>query len=84
MVDCLKEINATPLNYTGKGRLVWKVAVEGGEAIQNQQNASSVFHDYRIGWVNFPKAGRYKVGASCIDGDTQSAALKGIKFTPLK
>ena len=72
------------LNYTGKGRLVWKVAVEGGEAIQNQQNASSVFHDYRIGWVNFPKAGRYKVGASCIDGDTQSAALKGIKFTPLK
>lgn len=72
------------LSYTGKGRLVWQVGVEGGQVIQNQQNSSTVFHSYPIGWLNFPEPGRYKVSASCIDGDVQSAALKSIKVTPLK
>ena len=72
------------LSYTGKGRLVWQVKVEGGEAIQNQQNSSNVFQSYPIGWLNFPKPGRYKVSAACIGGDVQSAALKSIKVTPLK
>lgn len=72
------------LNYTGNGRLVWQVKVEGGQAIQNQQNASSVFHSYPIGWLNFPKPGRYKVSVSCIGGDVQSAALKSITFIPVE
>lgn len=72
------------LTYAGQDRLVWKVEVEGGQAIQNQQNASHNYQSFPIGWLNFPKAGRYKVSASCIEGETKSAALSAIQFTPLQ
>ena len=63
------------LTYKGKGkqgnekgaqRLVWKLEIEGGQVIQNQQNASDNYQYFPIGWLNFPKAGTYKVSASCI------------------
>jgi alpha-L-fucosidase len=74
---------AVDLTYAGEGRLVWKVEVEGGEAIQNQQNSSHNYQSFPIGWLNFPKAGRYKVSASCVEGDPKTSALKAIGFTPL-
>ena len=71
------------LTYAGHGRLVWKVAVEGGQAIQNQQNSSHNYQGFPIGWLNFPKPGRYKVSVACIEGNLKSASLKAIDFVPM-
>ncbi len=71
------------LTYAGEGRLVWEVAIEGGEKIQNQQNASHNYQAFPIGWINFPKAGRYTVSASCLEGEVKSASLKAIDFKKL-
>lgn len=67
----------------GEGRLVWPVKVEGGETIQNQQNSSHNYQGFPIGWLNFPKPGRYKVSVSCIEGNLKSASLKAIDFVPV-
>ncbi len=71
------------LTYAGTGRIVWGVDVEGGEHIQNQQNASHNYQRFPIGWVNFPEAGRYAVSVSCVDGEREPASLKSIHFTPV-
>ena len=70
------------LTYAGEGRLVWSVAIEGGEQIQNQQNSSHNYQSFPIGWLNFPNPGRYKVSVMCIDGKIESASLKSIQFAP--
>lgn len=75
---------AVSLIYAGEGRLVWGVDVVGGEHIQNQQNASHVYHEYPIGWINFPKSGRYQVAVSCLDGNIETAKLKSIRMEPLE
>jgi alpha-L-fucosidase len=69
------------LTYSGNGRIVWGVDIEGGEHIQNEQNASHNYQKFPIGWVNFPKAGQYKVSVSCLDGDLAEASLKAVHFT---
>ncbi|WP_186776112.1 alpha-L-fucosidase [Rubripirellula reticaptiva] len=71
------------LTYAGTGRLVWNVAIEGGQEIQNQQNSSHNYQSFPIGWLNFPKPGRYTVSAKCVDGDVASASLKTISFEPM-
>jgi len=71
------------LNYSGETRLVWTVAVEGGETIQNQQNASHNYQSFPIGWLNFPKPGKYKVSVGCIEGNLETASLKSISFTAI-
>lgn len=71
------------LTYAGRGRLVWQVAVEGGEVIRNQQNSSHNYQRFPIGWLNFPQRGRYKVSVSCREGDVSSASLKAIHFKPV-
>jgi len=55
------------LSYTGEGRLVWQTEIEGGQKIQNQQNSSHNLNEFQIGWLHFPKPGKYKVKVSCID-----------------
>lgn len=71
------------LTYAGEGRLVWGVAIEGGERIQNEQNASHNYQEFPIGWIDFPKSGRYTIVASCLKGDLVAASLKAIRFTPV-
>lgn len=71
------------LTYSGEGRLVWSVAVEDGEKIQNQQNSSHNYQEFPMGWLNFPTAGTYRVSVSCIEGDVKSASLKSIRFEPV-
>ena len=71
------------LTYAGDNRLAWSVAVEGGEAIQNQQNASCNYQSFPMGWLNFPKPGRYKVSVACLDGNLDTASLKSISFNPV-
>ncbi len=69
------------LTYSGTGRIVWGVDVEGGQNIQNQQNSSHNYQTFPIGWINFPKPGRYTVSVSCLEGDLAEASLKAIHFT---
>ena len=71
------------LNYRGEGRLVWQVSIEGGETIENQQNSSHNYQEFPMGWMDFPKAGRYKVSVSCTDGNVKSAGLKSITLKKL-
>ncbi|MBT8036215.1 MAG: alpha-L-fucosidase [Verrucomicrobiae bacterium] len=71
------------LTYSGEGRLVWGVDIKGGEHIQNQQNSSHNYQTFPIGWLNFPKPGRYHVSVSCLKGNTEAASLKAIQFTPI-
>ncbi|MHC4541148.1 MAG: alpha-L-fucosidase, partial [Planctomycetota bacterium] len=72
------------LTYAGEGRLVWGVTVEGGQSIRNQQNASHNYQRFPIGWLHFPARGRYKVSVRCLKGQTQTASLKAIRFTPIQ
>ncbi|TWT71356.1 alpha-L-fucosidase [Crateriforma conspicua] len=72
------------LVYSGTGRLVWQVGIDGGEKIQNQQNASHNYQAFPIGWLSFPEPGTYSVFARCIDGDVESASLKSIQFDPVE
>lgn len=71
------------LTYAGEGRLVWRVTVEGGQQIQNQQNSSHNYQKFSIGWINFPKPGRYKIGVTCLDGKVESASLKALTVSPI-
>ena len=71
------------LTYAGTGRLVWSVAVDGGETIQNQQNSSHNYQSFPIGWLSFANRGRHTVSVQCIDGDIDSASLKSIRFEPM-
>jgi len=71
------------LTYSGKDRVVWGVDVEGGQHIQNQQNSSHNYQKFPIGWVTFPKPGRYNVSVSCLEGDVKTASLKSIHFAPV-
>ena len=70
--------------YRGEGRMVWGVEVEGGEKIQNQQNSSHNYQSFPIGWVNFPKPGRYKLIATCVEGNFDAASLTSIRLTPIE
>ena len=71
------------LCYTGEGRLVWSVGVEGGRTIQNQQNASHNYQSFPIGWLSFPRPGKYRLNVSCIGGNTGLASLKSISLTAI-
>jgi alpha-L-fucosidase len=71
------------LTYSGEGRLVWGVDIEGGEHVQNQQNSSHNYQEFPIGWMQFPKPGRYQVRVSCLEGNTKTASLKAIRFAPV-
>lgn len=70
----------TSLNYTAKGRMVWKISVNNGSEIINQQNSSHIYTTYPWGWLEFKKAGNYKVTVSLEEGDFESASLKEIIF----
>ena len=82
-VDVLKpgDYNVS-LSYAGEGRVVWGVDVQGGQHIQNQQNSSHNYQKFPIGWIHFPKPGRYTLSASCLEGDLKQASLKAIHLEP--
>ncbi len=70
------------LTYTGEGRLVWGVENEGHSRVQNQQNSSSVYQKYPIGWIRFESPGEYTLSVSCLDGNRATASLKAIHLEP--
>lgn len=83
-VDVIKpgDYNAS-LTYAGEGRLVWGVEVIGGEKIQNEQNSSHNYQEFPMGWLNFPKAGKYKIAVSLKEGEAKSASLKALHLEPV-
>lgn len=66
------------LTYSGEGRIVWSVELEGATRIQNQQNSSHNYQTFSIGWLRIPEAGRYTLSVSCVEGDLEKASLKAI------
>jgi len=72
------------LTYAGEDRLVWGIEIEGGEKIQNQQNASHNYQQFPFGWMNFPEKGKYKIHVSCLEGNTESAKLKSLFLKPIQ
>lgn len=71
------------LTYSGEGRVAWGVDVVGGEHIQNEQNSSHNYQSFPIGWINFPKPGKYTLSVSCLEGSLKKASLKSIHFKPV-
>jgi alpha-L-fucosidase len=72
------------LNYSGNGRMVWSVETEEGSKIKNQQNSSSIYMDFPIGWINFAKPGKHTLSVSLLEGDLEKANLTGIKISPVE
>ncbi len=71
------------LTYAGTGRLVWRVQVEDGQSIENQQGASHIYGRFPIGQIHFDSPGRRCVYVSLVDGDPQMASLAEIHFSPV-
>ncbi len=67
------------LTYTGNSRIVWSVENEEGISIQNQQNSSTVYSTYPIGWLEFKKAGKHKLTVRMLEGKKASLASIGIQ-----
>ncbi len=72
------------LTYSGNGRMVWSVETEEGSRIKNQQNSSSIYMDFPIGWINFTKPGKHTLSVSLLEGDLEKANLTGIKVSPVE
>lgn len=39
---------------------------------------------FPIGWINFPKPGKYEVSVACLEGNTTTASLRAIRFAPIR
>lgn len=74
----------TDLNYTGSGRVVWKIESVPGNTVQNQQNSSSVYTWYPMGWMQFSKPGKYKLSVSLLEGDGEKASLSAIRLKKIE
>lgn len=70
----------TELNYTGLGRMVWKIENNEGAVVQNQQNSSSVYTWYPMGWMKFEHPGKYTLSVALVEGEGQKASLSAIRF----
>jgi alpha-L-fucosidase len=68
------------LKYAGTERTVWRVTLDDDMFIQNQQNASHVYHTYDVGWLNIDTAGKHKLAVSMIDGDFEKTSLESMQI----
>ena len=69
------------MNYTGNGRMVWRIENDEGSLVQNQQNSSHVYNFYDMGLLKFDKAGKHTIWVSFIDGANDIASLQEIRLT---
>jgi len=68
------------LKYAGTQRCVWRVSSGEDEFIQNQQNASHVYHIYDMGWLKIKKAGKHQISVSLVEGDFEKTSLESLKI----
>lgn len=71
------------LTYRGENRPVWKITTDEGASLQNEQAASSVYHSYPFGLLNFKAAGKHRIHVSLVDGNPETSSLAGIRLTPV-
>ena len=71
------------LNYSGSGRLVWRIESDEGALVQNQQNSSHIYIFYPMGLLNIDKPGKHTITVSFIEGEIETASLKQIRLTPV-
>ncbi|GAA4177993.1 hypothetical protein GCM10022218_27810 [Sphingobacterium ginsenosidimutans] len=74
----------TELEYSGEGRLVWRIDQKGGQAVQNQQNSSNIYTWQPMGWMYFAKPGTYEIAVSLVEGKQKSTSLSGLRFSPIR
>lgn len=72
------------LCYRGEGRPVWKVEIESGSPLQNQQAATSGYHTYRFGTLRFASAGTQRITVSLVEGEPDASSLKSIRLVPVQ
>ncbi len=69
------------LNYSGNGRMVWRIENDEGFLVQNEQNSSHVYGFYEMGLLKFDKAGKHTLWVSFVDGANDTASLKELRLT---
>ncbi|MDG1242657.1 MAG: alpha-L-fucosidase [Opitutae bacterium] len=72
------------LTYRGEDRPVWSIATDEGVTLQNQQAATSGYHAYPFGILNFKQPGKHKIMVSLVEGDPVKSSLKSIRLTPAR
>lgn len=74
------------LNYSGEGRVVWKVVVDGdhSQKIQNQQAAVAKYVSYPMGWLKFDKPGSHQISVSLVEGNAATVSLHAISLKPVE
>lgn len=71
------------LTYRGEDRPVWRITTDEGASLQNEQAASSVYHSYPFGILEFKTAGKHKIHVSLVDGNPETSSLAGIHLSPV-
>jgi alpha-L-fucosidase len=70
------------LVYKGKSRVVWAVETGEGARIQNQQAASTVYHQYPVGMITFKQAGRHTITVHPTEDFDVATSLKSAVIRP--
>ncbi len=68
------------ITYAGEGRPTWRIDSSHGGYVQNNQNASHVYHTYDMGLMSFAKAGKYTLTVTLVDGDRTKASLSDLRI----
>lgn len=74
----------TELEYSGEGKLVWRINQSDGMPVQNQQNSSAIYAWHPIGWIYFTKPGKYDLSVSLIEGNREKASLSGLRLQAIQ
>jgi alpha-L-fucosidase len=72
------------LTYRGEGRPVWSIETDEGGALQNQQAATSGYHAYPFGILEFKTPGRHTVAVSLVEGAQEKSSLKSVRLSPVR
>ncbi len=70
------------LTYRGEGRLAWRIETDEGVLLQNQQNASPVYHAYPFGLLRFNAPGKHTIAVALVEGDREKASLESVRLAP--
>jgi alpha-L-fucosidase len=70
--------------FRGEDRPVWSITTDEGVTLQNQQAATSGYHAYSFGILNFKQPGKHKIMVSLVEGDPVKSSLKSIRLTPAR
>jgi alpha-L-fucosidase len=51
--------------------------------VQNQQAATEKYQSYRMGIIQFKKAGRHTITVSLVEGNPKTSSLESINIKPI-